>query len=201
MSRVDNILFLTYLLHEHGSISVQDVRRHCKVSERTAYRYLSTMTKANIPVFFDIETRCYRLLRSQTLSIQNLTLNDIVLLVCGLGALKISENSAYNDEICRLVDRLIAKYPTGLSELWEILNKNRSGNGSYASPISITHQVIWAGMLLKRKIFLSVAAESQPVAIYQPKLVLKDHLYVTDARNNERFFRVDEIQHVELDTK
>lgn len=203
MGRVNNILYLTNLLHEKGSINVNEIRKFCKVSERTAYRYLSTMSKANIPLYYDLDTRSYRLMQSQTLSTNELSLHDIVLLLCSLASVRKSDNMAYSDNIDRLVNRLVARYPFGLSEVWEVLKRNSSGNSGDPNSFSISHVMIMVAMLLKLKISIQVKDKDGSISSYQialPKLVFNKSWNVIDAKQKAtgKTFCVDDIQHIEF---
>lgn len=204
MGRVNNILYLTNLLHEKGSINVSEIRKYCKVSERTAYRYLSTMTKANIPLYYDLDTRSYRLMQSQSLSTNDLGLHDIVLLMCSLTKIRMSDDMAYADNIDRLVNRLVAKYPYGLSEVWEVLKRNSSGGSGDPKSFSISHVMIMVAMLLGIKIIIKVKDEDNAissVSISLPKLVFNKSWNVIDAKSkaNAKTYCVDDILHIEFD--
>ncbi len=204
MGRVNNILYLTNLLHEKGSINVSDIRKYCKVSERTAYRYLSTMTSANIPLYFDMDTRSYRLMQTQALSTNNLSLHDIVLLMCSLSSVRQSDNMAYSEDIDRLVSLLVARYPFGLSEVWEVLKKNNPGTTGELEDFSISHIIIMVAMLLKRKIIVKVKDDhnqSISAQITLPKLVFNNNWHVTDAKNyrSNKSYCVDDIMHIDFE--
>jgi predicted DNA-binding transcriptional regulator YafY len=50
MTKSERLLKLIDLLKEHGSISVSDMSKMCRVSSRTIYRDLNTLLRMNVPL-------------------------------------------------------------------------------------------------------------------------------------------------------
>ncbi|MCK5126967.1 MAG: HTH domain-containing protein [candidate division Zixibacteria bacterium] len=207
MNKTENILYIAYMLHEKGELKIRDIVKQCNISSRTAYRYISTLTQANIPVYYDAFSRTYRLLHRQSTSFRNLSENDILLLLGGLSQLLNDNNREYHEAVNLLLHKLIARLPSGLSSLWDIVCSAENLN----DPQSITQIFIWAAVLLKIKVHIKFYENSngngnggrvsyRPLIL--PKLVFKDQWYVYDDHDkDDKRISLSDIKHISLDTK
>lgn len=81
----------------------------CGIPERTAYRYLSAISSANIPVYYDREHGGYTLARSVDIRLDDLSLQEIVLLVTSLRLVQQRVNAEYCTELDSLISRVISR--------------------------------------------------------------------------------------------
>jgi predicted DNA-binding transcriptional regulator YafY len=71
------------LLRGRPGLTAFELARECEVSERTIYRYITDLSSANVPIYFD---RGYRLLSGAFLPPLNLTLDDYLVLKTALSS-------------------------------------------------------------------------------------------------------------------
>ncbi|MCK4225051.1 MAG: HTH domain-containing protein [candidate division Zixibacteria bacterium] len=83
MSKYDRLLYVLNLLRGRPGLSASQLARECEVSERTIYRYITSLSSANIPIYFD---KGYRLLSDAFLPPLNLTPDDYLVLKMALSS-------------------------------------------------------------------------------------------------------------------
>ena len=83
MSKYDRLLHVLNLVRGRPGLSAGELARECEVTERTIYRYITGLSSANIPIYFD---RGYRLLSDAFLPPLNLTLDDYLVLKMALSS-------------------------------------------------------------------------------------------------------------------
>jgi predicted DNA-binding transcriptional regulator YafY len=109
MSKPDRLLILLHLLSHRRSVTLETIASVCGIPERTAYRYLNTLSEANIPVHFDRQLGGYCLTFSTEIQFDELDLQEISLLVSCLLLLVRHVNRKYQIEIGRLVEKIISR--------------------------------------------------------------------------------------------
>ena len=85
------------------------IKRTCDIPERTAYRYLNAISEVDIPVYFDKETRAYRLTQNPVSGIEDLSLGDAVLVIAALKLLKQFVNADYQTEIDKVLTKVLVR--------------------------------------------------------------------------------------------
>ena len=83
MSKYGRLLHVLNLLRGRPGLTADELARECEVSERTIYRYITDLSSANVPIYFD---RGYRLLSGAFLPPLNLTLDDYLVLKTALSS-------------------------------------------------------------------------------------------------------------------
>jgi len=106
MPKLRRILRLVNLLYHRSAVSRRLIVSECGVSERTAYRYITAISEAGIPVYFDETRSGYRLTTEECLSIGEFNVGDIVMLLAGLACLEERVNCIYGDSARDLGARL-----------------------------------------------------------------------------------------------
>jgi len=77
MKKYERLLFIINLLYSRHNLNAGDLARKCKVSRRTIYRDIMSLSEANIPVYYD---NGYQLLRTFTLPPMMLSEREAILL-------------------------------------------------------------------------------------------------------------------------
>jgi len=123
---ISQILSLLSLLHHNQSVTRKQIMTTCGISERSAYRYVTRLSEANIPIYFDSASRGYRLTRALSLSAEYLSVSDILLIRTALKLLRSRLGDSYAASIHNietLLDRMFPgasqaglEPPTGLVE-------------------------------------------------------------------------------------
>lgn len=109
MPKPDRMLKILQLLSHRRVVSLETIMSSCRIPERTAYRYLNAISDANIPVFYDRERGGYTLTGPIDLRLDDLTLQEIVLLVTSLRLVQQQVNADYRVEFDSLISRVISR--------------------------------------------------------------------------------------------
>ena len=60
MTALEKLFLLVNMLYTRRSVSVGTIMHDCSVSRRTVFRYIRTLSEANVPVYYDKDVRGYR---------------------------------------------------------------------------------------------------------------------------------------------
>jgi predicted DNA-binding transcriptional regulator YafY len=92
MAKSDRLLLILNLLTTRRRMAVAELARECGVTERTIYRDIGDISRANFPIYYD---RGYRLLRSDNLPPLNLTEEEHAILKTVLSGWPLAGTSPY----------------------------------------------------------------------------------------------------------
>lgn len=81
----------------------------CGIPERTAYRYLKTLSEANIPVYFDKSVKAYRLDSFTKPLVDDLTREDLLFIAIAIRTMQMSLNPAYRASAERLIQKIMVR--------------------------------------------------------------------------------------------
>lgn len=112
---ISQILSLLSLLHHNHSVTRKQIMTTCGISERSAYRYVTRLSEANIPIYFDQTSRGYRLTRALTLSAEYLGVSDILLIRTALQLLRSRLGDSYAGSI-QNIEALLDRMCPGASQ-------------------------------------------------------------------------------------
>jgi predicted DNA-binding transcriptional regulator YafY len=174
MAKLENILLIVNLLHHRQSVSLETIRSVCGVSERTAYRYVRTISEANIPVYFDKNTNGYSLLNKTTLNIDDLRIDECILVFLALRLLARNVNQPYRTAVEALIQKVLSRQSFVIEELWASFGV-RLDDSLALRDLSdlITSQIIHAAVVNARTLRLTLRDDVQArsvVEIEHPKL-------------------------------
>lgn len=77
MTRSERLMYLVQMLKAKRRVSVEQLSSACQVSQRTIYRDMATLSKMNIPVYYD---NGYRLARDTGFPLMELGIEDLELI-------------------------------------------------------------------------------------------------------------------------
>ena len=117
MSAIDRILLLISLLNNRRYVTLETIKQTCDIPERTIYRYLNTLSEANIPVYYDKNLRAYRLNTEHAASVDSLQINEALILVIALKVLGARVNGDYKQDIDALVQKIMVAQPFPVEDI------------------------------------------------------------------------------------
>ncbi|MCC6962313.1 MAG: hypothetical protein IT585_03595 [candidate division Zixibacteria bacterium] len=103
-------MLLVYLLMYRHGISIEVIERECKVTPRTAFRYINALEKIGLPIYYDRLSRTYRLL-NHAARFSQLVPAEAALLVLALNVLEFSISPRSLDLIKRVRVKLESFVP------------------------------------------------------------------------------------------
>ncbi len=190
MSKIENIIKLINLLTYRQEVTLETVMSTCNIPERTAYRYLNTISEANIPVYYDKERHAYRLNRTRSMLINNIDLGDALIISLALRLLATHVNEEYRDDINALVAQLLIRQPCPLEDVMETFEstiRQHKGETDYSELVS--SMLLHAAILCSRQVMLTtgngVPGERREVRFDQPRLKFSRHWQVVEAEQGD----------------
>jgi predicted DNA-binding transcriptional regulator YafY len=122
MNKVSKVIKIINLLHHRRYLTAKDIAKACNVSVRTAYRYIETISAANVPVYYDKSAGGYRMHKHGAFRIDNLGTDDAILISLGLKLLSRKTNANYRRQIDSLLQRVNWHERPAIKELWQALD-------------------------------------------------------------------------------
>ena len=111
------MLRLINLLNHRKTVTIEMIHKICGIPRRTAFRYLSTLSEENIPVYFDKDLWGYRLVCESGRVASELDLHHAVLLVTCLRIAQQHLNEDYRKEVDNLILLLTAAQRHAIEEI------------------------------------------------------------------------------------
>jgi len=158
MSKLDKIIILLNLLYHRRAVSMRTITEMCGITERTAYRYIGTLSRANIPVYYDKEAEGYRLTSGSKIGLGDLSIGETCLILVALDNLAGKLNHAYGADIENLIKKIISEKDFPLDEFWEYY-KRRSASLAQNKDLSslLTSVLLQFAVLFKRRVHISLS--------------------------------------------
>ncbi len=184
MPKPDRLLLILQLLSHRRAVSLEMIMSSCGIPERTAYRYLSAISSANIPVYYDRERGGYTLARPVDIRLDDFTLQEIVLLVTSLRLVQQRVNTEYRKEFDSLISRVISrqKYSFGAFTVDTVADDDLAQAGQDISE-DISFALVQAAIAEGRKLAVHMqqsAGDGQvEVTIIEPRLLFDGGWRVT----------------------
>jgi len=182
MSKFNKIILLINLLFHRHSVTMETIKKVCKIPERTAYRYLNTISRANIPVYFDKNARAYRINNYKTESIDDLTVEEQIFIVVALKILSQSLAKEYSNDIENLIHKVLSRQPMPIEEIFHSFKHDLEVlEPSPDISTTISSILINAAILCRRKICLTInkkGSRQAKVEIEKPSLRFNKGWYV-----------------------
>lgn len=76
-------MLLLNLLYHRPYLTLATIERECEISQRSAYRYINSLSAARFPVFFDATVKGYRLMERGNL-VSHLSTDETTMIFIGL---------------------------------------------------------------------------------------------------------------------
>jgi predicted DNA-binding transcriptional regulator YafY len=169
---------------------METIMSTCDIPERTAYRYLNTISEANIPIYYDRHQHAYALNRNRSSLATGLDLGDTLLVVLALRLLKRHLNTAYGDEIEKLTSDLLVRQPCSLDDVVDSFEENvrdSAGDPDYSELVSSL--MLHTAMQCERQVRLTTTngfPDNPDVDIQKPRLLFRHNWQIVDAADDNR---------------
>jgi predicted DNA-binding transcriptional regulator YafY len=180
MNKARNILQIINLLNHRQTVTMDTIRKTCNIPERTAYRYLNTISEANVPVYYDRTTKSYTLARSGVLAMDDLSLGEAVIVTVALKLLQQQVNVEYGDDVEKLVTKLLVRQHFPVEDMRDMIeHKFERENGSKDLSDLVSSILIHAAMACEKQVRIHTRrgsnAATTTLKVDKPSLVFKKH--------------------------
>ncbi len=176
---------LINLLTHRQQVTLDTIKNACGIPERTAYRYLRDISEANFPVYYDRDSRAYRLDRQAVTRIDEFNLEETVLILVGLKRLASGLNEEYRQDAEALVKKLLVRQPLPLEEVVEAYEHQLDSLSDRTDcSYLISSLLISAAIRCDKKVRICVDSDNTDggnLKIDNPALRFKKHWQLVDA--------------------
>jgi predicted DNA-binding transcriptional regulator YafY len=166
------------LLDHRRSVSLETIQKTCNIPERTAYRYLNTISEADIPIYFDVRDHAYRLTRQGVLEIDDLSLGEAVILVLALKLLADTLSEDYQSEVDKLLAKVLVRQRFPIEEILPVVEHGLDDQPSNLDLNELLSSLlVHAAISCKREVRLSTKGPEpsrSEVTIESPGWLFKD---------------------------
>ncbi len=187
MNKMRKMLLLINVLQSRKRIDIKSITTLCNVHKRTAYRYINTISEANVPIYFDGCEGVYKLREEINQAIWNFDTQDIVMLQLALKTLIPIVNEDYANDLRDLLSRLCAVRNTGIDPIIDSGIHLDYGKSDNENTVKINELLIHLGILTKRRLRLhhdNNMKETQSITISDPQLQFKAGWIVVGITNS-----------------
>lgn len=190
MNKTEKLVLLINLLHHRKYTTFETIRKICGISARTVYRYINSISRANIPVQYDKTLRAYRVDSRDSFGIEDLKASDAVLLLVALHVLSQKLDNAYVEDVERLEKRILSKLTFPLEEVWESFG-TRSEEAFQSENLSdlVTSLLVHTSVINNKKLALVLAdadQRSRAIEIANPSLTFKQEWRLEDSLSGDK---------------
>lgn len=119
MSKLHKLIQIMNLLYHRRSVTIDKIKEFCRVSERTAYRYIRALSEANVPVFYDSKRSGYRINASRTIDFGGWIPSEVALIVASLQYLADNLDDDYREDIENLLKRIVTQQSLPFERFWQ----------------------------------------------------------------------------------
>ena len=186
MSRkITAIIKIVNLLNSRQRLTLEDIKRECDLPARTVYRYLNSLSEANIPIYFDRGLGGYTLSNRRKNQIGATGVDEAIILTLALDMLSARLNNEYCSVVEDLAKRISSGQPISTTDLCRsVAHRNTRHIDARELSELITSLVIKAALTLDKGLELieSIPGEGKKrLVIQRPSLWFKDNWQVQDA--------------------
>lgn len=188
MSKLNKLIQILNLLYHRRTVTIEKIREFCRVSERTAYRYIRAISEANVPVYFDSDQSGYRLNKSRVIDFGGWITSEVALTVAALQYLANNLDDNYRKDIDLLLNRIITQQSLPFERFWESWKEslNRSTDPEALQKL-LTSTLINFAVNQNREITLKMSSgggsDGNDLSIKEPVLQFKGNWMLSDAQH------------------
>jgi hypothetical protein len=112
MTKAERLIYLVNMIKNRGSVFVRDMAMECGVSDRTIYRDLNSLSRMNIPIYYQ---NGYRLVRDTSVPFMDLSHDDMELIRYSLRSNPLFTNSFFKTKFRMIEQKILEKEKVGLT--------------------------------------------------------------------------------------
>lgn len=188
MSKLHKLIQILNLLYHRRSVTIEKIREFCRVSERTAYRYIRALSEANVPVFYDSKRSGYRINESRTIDFGGWIPSEVALIVASLQYLADNLDDDYRKDIENLLKRIVTQQSLPFERFWQAWKESlESSKDPNELQRILTSTLINFAVNQNREVNLKLSdhEDNGQLTIKEPVLRFSGNWVVSDAQRLE----------------
>jgi|WetSurMetagenome_2_1015567.scaffolds.fasta_scaffold382380_1 predicted DNA-binding transcriptional regulator YafY len=184
MDKLSKILRLVMLLQSRRQVTATTIQRVCRIHARTMYRYINTISEADIPVYYDRPTRSYRLTSTSSPVLEGTTVGEGVMLAMGLQLLRAHVSQDYQTEIDPLLQKIVSHQTFPLEEVLPLSERDLSSSLRRSDlTTTLSWSLVQAAIVGRRRVTIKVGSpRPQELQIDEPHLRFRDEWSIQSRR-------------------
>ncbi len=196
VSKIEKVVRLINLLSHRRYTSMEKIKSICGIPERTAYRYLQSISSANIPVTFDREHQGYTLTNKQSWIRSGLSTGEAVIVGVALRLLSRHVNEDYRAEIEELILKVSVQQECAVEDVILAFEGDIQLSGGEKSDMSslLTSILLHAAIQCDRRVRVTAKDEESgkepEFDLMRPRLRFERTWQVVDAAEDSDSCRV-----------
>ena len=203
MDKTTRIIHLIHLLHTRRYVSLRSIKEVCGIPERTAYRYLNTISEANIPVFYDKSRGAYTLNTQDSTYVPDISFGDSLIVSLALEVLQAMVNPSYQKTIGQLLTKIHVRQEWEMEDaLGPVADQLVSSIENIDLSEQLSSALIHAAVCCNRKVRIQGQGDSdgyRSVEIPSPGLRFRETWQVSSAEKTDQDFPpIDSIKEVRV---
>ena len=188
MNKACRLIQLINLLNTRHHVTLEGIRKACGIPERTAYRYLNTISEADVPVYFDKEAGAYRLNSRSGALINDVSFSEAVLVLLALKCLRTVVNNHYGEDLDRLITKAVVRQEWEVeSVLGPVVEKLTEPLKTIDVSEELTAALIHAAVCCGREVRVMTTGER--VQIAKPGLLFKGDWQLVERASGDQTTR------------
>lgn len=174
MPKISRILRLLSLLSRRDSVTLDDIKDVCGIPERTAYRYLNTLSEAGVPLYFDRDMRAYRLANPPGILARTLTDTEVLVMVSSLVLISRHLNTQYQGALESVISKIGSQCSIRATEISKALASESFSNVTLPDYSQyVTLAIVQMAVAHRKPLMLAKGADSgalETISIRDPGL-------------------------------
>jgi predicted DNA-binding transcriptional regulator YafY len=189
MAKVDHLLLIINLLTHRDGVSLDRIVRECKISSRTAYRYMRTLRDTGMPLHFSKATATYALKKPADQALGSIPLNEAILVVIALALLSSHVSPEYQLPIQHLISKVLSQTNIISDNLNEALKAQVPNGGALPDITELLNTILlMVAVETRRPVVVKYQhsdGEMFSLTLNRPALSLEGDWYLLDADGPE----------------
>ncbi len=181
---------------------MKTIMQELEIPKRTAFRYITCLKDADIPVHFDDQAHGYVLLGRKTPQKQafDLSVHQALMVVIAMNLAKCQVNEVYREHIDEVLQKLTDSLPSSIEEIIGRLqiaeNQPAAGDQSPA----FTKLLVEAAIMMERSIDASYSVSKKTVhhTFVQPSLTFQGNWHLRDSKQQKVQVPIEAVQTVQV---
>jgi len=188
MSKIGRVIRLLNLLYHRQVVTMDKIIEQCGISERTVYRYMRSISEANVPVYFDPDAGGFRINSDNCPNFGGWIPSEVALVIASLQYFANELNNGYRREIELLIERIVAQQSLPYEQFWRSWRQNLNLSQKDIDNLRslLTSSLITFAVDQSRKVCLNVSEngnqEPHMFTLSDPVLKFKGEWTVTENR-------------------
>ena len=186
MSKLNKLIQILNLLYHRRTVTIEKIREFCRVSERTAYRYIRAISEANVPVYYDSDQSGYRLNKSRVIDFGGWIPSEVALTVAALQYLANNLDDNYRKDIDLLLNRIVTQQSLPFERFWESWKESLERSNPESLQKLLTSTLITFAVNQNREVSLKMnggETDVDQLSIKKPVLQFSGDWVLSDAQH------------------